>query len=152
MWALSDEYGWGLCALCHSQLWLSIYQVFVLQGHSSFPIDVSEKPPKSCCMPNTTSEPMLLSPAQLDGLDNVKSSKAWHHHFANFSIQTFEPHHVIHTAAIKTCAIFQIAGINESGDREVWSFTQSHTNLSYLVSLPKFRNKHQIREFSMNQF
>ena len=35
---------------------------------------------------------------------------------------------------------------------EDWSFVQSHTNLSYLVSVPNFRNKHWIREFSMKQF
>ena len=46
-----------------------------------------------------------------------------------------------YTAAVRTCAKFQIDSINESEDREVWSFTQSHTNLSYLVSVPNVRNK-----------
>ena len=31
----------------------------------------------------------------------------------------FEPHHAIYTAAVRTCAKFQIASINESEDREV---------------------------------
>ena len=39
--------------------------------------------------------------------------------FYNFSIRTFEPHHTIYTAAVRTCAKFQIASINESEDREV---------------------------------
>ena len=68
--------------------------------------------------------------------------KVWRYHFANFSIRTFEPHHAIYTAAVRTCAKFQIASINESEDREVWSFTQSHTDLSYLAPVPNFRNKH----------
>ena len=28
---------------------------------------------------------------------------------------------------------------------------QAHTNLSYLVSVPNFRNKHSVREFSMKE-
>ena len=36
------------------------------------------------------------------------SSKVWRHHFANFSIQTFEPHHAIHTAAVRTYSKLQI--------------------------------------------
>ena len=48
---------------------------------------------------------------------------------------------------------YQIASINESEDRDVWSFMQCHTNLSYLASVPNFRNKHlEIRKFSMKQF
>ena len=47
----------------------------------------------------------------------------------------------MYTAAVRTCAKFQIVILNESEDREVWSFTQSHTNLSYLASVPNFRNK-----------
>ena len=49
----------------------------------------------------------------------------------NLSIRTFEPHHVIHTAAVRTCAKFQIVIVNESEDRD-----------SYLVSVPNFRNKY----------
>ena len=59
-----------------------------------------------------------------------------------FSIRSFKPYHAIHTAAVRTWAKFQIASINKSEDREVLSFTQSHTNLSYLVSVPNFRNKY----------
>ena len=64
------------------------------------------------------------------------------HHFANISIRTFKPHHMIHTAAVRTCDKFQIASINENEDREALSFTQSHTNLSYLESVPNSKNKH----------
>ena len=74
--------------------------------------------------------------------EQVYSSKVWLHHFANFSIRTFKPHHAICTAAVRTWAKFQIASVNESEDRDVWSFTQSHTNLSYLASVPNFRKKH----------
>ena len=70
------------------------------------------------------------------------SSKVWRHHFAIFSIRTFEPRHAIYTAAVRRWEKFQIANINEGKDTEVWSFTQSHTNLSYLGSVPNFRNKH----------
>ena len=52
-----------------------------------------------------------------------------------FPFEPFEPHHAICTAAVRTCAKFQIVILNESEDREVWSFTQSHTNLSYLTSV-----------------
>ena len=51
----------------------------------------------------------------------------------HFSIRNFKPHFAIYTAAVRTCAQFQIASINESEDREVWSFTQSHTNLLFCV-------------------
>ena len=40
-------------------------------------------------------------------------------HFANFSVRTFEPYHAIDTAAVRTCAKFQIVRIHESEDREV---------------------------------
>ena len=61
--------------------------------------------------------------------------------YSDIILQTFpfEPHHAIYTA---TCAKFRIASINKSEDREVWSFTQSHTDLSHLASVPNFRNKH----------
>ena len=39
--------------------------------------------------------------------------------FQFFSIQTFQPHHVTHTAAVRTWAKSQIARINESEDRDV---------------------------------
>ena len=55
-----------------------------------------------------------------------QSSKVWRHHFANVSIRTFKPHHEIYTAAVRTWTKFQIVSINESEDREVWSFTKSH--------------------------
>ena len=32
---------------------------------------------------------------------------------------------------------------HESEDREVWSFSQSHTNLSYLALVPNFRIQYQ---------
>ena len=51
----------------------------------------------------------------------------------------------IYTAAVRTCAKFQIASIHESEDREVSSFTQSHTDLSYLGSVPNFLWSHHIR-------
>ena len=41
------------------------------------------------------------------------------------------------TNFVRTWPKFQIASINESEDREVLCFTQSHTNLSYLASVPK---------------
>ena len=68
-------------------------------------------------------------------LCSIYSTKVWHHHFANFSIRTFKPHHVIHTAAVRTWAKFQITS-NESEDREI---LQSHSNLSYLASVPNHR-------------
>ena len=40
------------------------------------------------------------------------------------------------------CANFQIASTTESEDREVWSFTKSHTNLSYLSLDPNHRIHH----------
>ena len=46
----------------------------------------------------------------------------------------------MYTAAVRMCAKFQIA--NENEDREVWSSTQTHTNLSYLALDPNCRNKH----------
>ena len=72
----------------------------------------------------------------------VQGSKVWRHQFANVSFRTFKPHHTIYTVAETTCAKCQTSSINESEDREVWSFTQPHTNLSYLVYVPNFRNKH----------
>ena len=69
----------------------------------------------------------------------LQSSKVWRH-LIILSIRTFEPH-AVYTAAVRTCAKFQIVILSESEDREVWSFTQSHTNLSYLASVPNFRNK-----------
>ena len=56
----------------------------------------------------------------------------------------FEPVNliVLYKVAVRTCAKFQIASINESEDREVWSSTRPHINLSYLESVPNFRNKH----------
>ena len=48
------------------------------------------------------------------------------------SVQTFKPHHVIYIAALRSGAKFQITSVNE--DREFWSFTQCHTNLSLLFS------------------
>ena len=49
----------------------------------------------------------------------------------------------MYTASVRTWAKFQVASIHDdSEDREVWSFTQSITNLSYLASVPNFRNKH----------
>ena len=36
----------------------------------------------------------------------------WRHHFANLSIRTFKPLHAVYTAAVRTCANFQIASIN----------------------------------------
>ena len=35
----------------------------------------------------------------------------WRLHFVNFSIRTFEPHHAIYTAAVRTCAKFQIVSL-----------------------------------------
>ena len=49
--------------------------------------------------------------------------------------------HAIYTAAVRTCVKFQIVNVilNESEDREDWSFIQSrHTNFSYFVSVPNF--------------
>ena len=42
------------------------------------------------------------------------------------------------TAAVRMCAKFQIASVNESED----SFAQSYTNPSYLVSVPNFTKQH----------
>ena len=46
----------------------------------------------------------------------------------------------IHSFCKNVCKILSCYSINENEDREVWSFTQSHTNLSYLESVPNFRN------------
>ena len=60
--------------------------------------------------------------------------------------QTFKSHHEIYTAAVRTCAKFQIASINESEVKEDWSFTQSHTNLSYLASVPNFTEEQALNK------
>ena len=52
-------------------------------------------------------------------LPALKPSYSLRHNFANFSIGTFKPHHVICTAAVRTWAKFQIASVNESEDRDV---------------------------------
>ena len=44
--------------------------------------------------------------------------------------QDLKPHHAIYKAVVRTCATFQIPSVTESEDKGVWSFTQSHTNLS----------------------
>ena len=51
-------------------------------------------------------------------IDSIKLDRV-RHHFANFSIRTFKPHHEIYTAAVRTWAKFQIASVNESEDRDV---------------------------------
>ena len=52
--------------------------------------------------------------------------------------------------AVRMCAKFKIASTTESEDREVWRFTKSHTNLSYLSLDPSHRIQHLIREFSIS--
>ena len=71
----------------------------------------------------------------------LQSSKVWRHHFANFFIRTLKHHQAINAAAVGTGAKFH-KSTHESEDREFWSFKQSHTNLSYLASVPNCRNKH----------
>ena len=39
---------------------------------------------------------------------------------------------------------FKSLALMKSEDREVWSFTQFHTNLPYLVSVTNFRNKQRV--------
>ena len=70
-------------------------------------------------------------------------------HFS-FFIQTLKPHRETETVAVRTCAKFKIASTTESEDREVWRFTKSHTNLSYLSLDPSHRIQHLIREFSIS--
>ena len=53
----------------------------------------------------------------------------------------FKPHHEIETVAVRTCANFQITSTTESEDREVWSSTRFHTNLSYLTLVPNHRSQ-----------
>ena len=50
-------------------------------------------------------------------------------HWANFSIQTLKLHREIETCVQK----FQITSTTESEDREVGSFTKSHTNLLFIT-------------------